>query len=212
MPTASAYVPEAGDLETLRAASASCKGCPLYQGATQAVFGEGSPEAAVVLVGEQPGDHEDRVGRPFVGPAGRLLRESMAEAGLTADEVYLTNAVKHFKFAQRGKVRLHKKPALAEVRACAPWLRAELQVLCPRVVVALGATAGQSLLGPDLKVTRDRGTPKSGPDGLTVFPTIHPSAILRAPDGAERAAARDQFVADLHAAAVLAQRPSAGER
>lgn len=164
------------------------------------MFGVGAPRARLFLVGEQPGDREDREGAPFVGPAGKLLREAMEEAGIDPDDVYLTNAVKHFKFERRGSVRLHKKPSMSEVRACAPWLAAELEAVQPAIVVALGATAAQALLGPSVRVTRDRGTPQRRDDGLVVVPTVHPSSILRAPDAPTRSAHREQFVADLRGA------------
>jgi uracil-DNA glycosylase family protein len=192
--------PNPADLEALRQASQGCHGCPLHEMATQTVFGSGPPRSALMLVGEEPGDKEDRAGVPFVGPAGMLLRSSMESAGLSPEDAYLTNAVKHFKFEQRGKRRLHKKPSAAEVAACAPWLHAELEAVRPRLVVALGATAGQALLGPSLRVTRDRGSVREGPGGVRVLPTVHPSSILRSADGTARASATDRFVADLEAA------------
>jgi|GEM_PF-188366 len=196
--SAAPYLPvDVHDVDALRRASAGCHGCPLYEHANQTVFGAGDPHAAVMLVGEQPGDVEDREGEPFVGPAGRLLREAMADAGLRVEDAYLTNAVKHFKFERRGKLRLHKKPSAGEVAACAPWLEAELGAVRPQVVVALGATAGQALLGPELRVTRDRGATRPGPHGALVVPTVHPSSILRAPNHDERAAAAERFVDEL---------------
>lgn len=200
--SAAAFLPDdPTDLDALRRASAGCRGCPLHERATQTVFGDGDPHAGVVLVGEQPGDQEDRQGAPFVGPAGRLLREAMGDAGLDVSAAYLTNAVKHFKFEQRGKLRLHKKPLASEVAACTPWLHAELQAVRPRVVVTLGVTAGQALLGRELRVTRTRGHPRPGPLGATALPTVHPSAILRAGDRGRRAEERAQFVADLRTVA-----------
>jgi uracil-DNA glycosylase len=155
--TAAEYVPERLDLPTLREAVQACRGCPLYADATQAVFGEGAAQAEVMLVGEQPGDKEDLAGRPFVGPAGRLLDEALAEAGIDRSRAYVTNAVKHFKWQGRGKRRIHQKPTWSESVACRPWLEAELAAVGPRVVVALGATAAQSLLGKDFRVTKQRG-------------------------------------------------------
>lgn len=193
------------DLDALRRASQGCQGCPLYARATQTVFGSGAPGSPLMLVGEEPGDQEDRAGEPFVGPAGRLLRTSMESAGLQPADTYLTNAVKHFKFETRGKLRLHKKPSASEVAACAPWLHAELEAVRPRIVVALGATAGQALLGSSLRVTRDRGSVFDGPGGVRVLPTVHPSSILRARDRAARTSATEQFVEDLRAARRLVE-------
>lgn len=194
------------DLDALRAASEGCRGCPLYERATQTVFGDGNPRAPVMLVGEQPGDQEDRAGLPFVGPAGRLLRDAMEQAGIAEDSAYLTNAVKHFKWEPRGKVRLHKKPSVAEVRACSPWLAAEIEAVRPHVVVTLGATAGQALLGPNVRVTKERGVPRVGPAGSTLVPTVHPSSILRAQDRDDRAAQRALFVNELRAVAAMLER------
>ena len=196
--------PDPSDLGALQEASAGCRGCPLYEKATQTVFGTGPRGAAAMLVGEQPGDREDRAGEPFVGPAGHLLREAMGMAGLAVEDTYLTNAVKHFKFELRGKVRLHKKPSAGEVAACKPWLDAEIAAVRPRLVVALGATAGQALLGPSLRVTRVRGTLLQDPNGVTVVPTVHPSSILRAPNPTARAAALERFVEDLRTARSIA--------
>jgi uracil-DNA glycosylase family protein len=156
------------------------------------------------MVGEQPGDREDLEGAPFVGPAGKVLHEAMLDAGIDAADAYLTNAVKHFKFEQRGRVRLHKKPSVSEVRACAPWLEAEIRAVRPGLVVALGATAVQALLGPEVKVLRDRGVVQLREDGLGVVPTVHPSSILRAPDAASRIEQRARFVDDLVRANELA--------
>ena len=193
------------DLEALRQASRGCRGCPLYEKATQTVFGSGPADSPLMLVGEEPGDQEDRAGEPFVGPAGRLLRTAMRSASLAPDEAYLTNAVKHFKFEQRGKLRLHKKPSAREVAACAPWLHAELEAVRPRLVVALGATASQALLGPSVRVTRDRGSVFDGPGGVRVLATVHPSSILRSPDREARASATTWFVEDLTEAGRLAR-------
>jgi DNA polymerase len=194
-------------LEAVREEAAGCRRCPLWQGATQTVFGAGATDAEVVLVGEQPGDKEDTAGEPFVGPAGQLLRKAVAEAGLDRWRVYLTNAVKHFKWVPRGKRRLHEKPNTAEVLACQLWLELELQALAPRLVVAMGATAVRSLLGPGGRVMRDRGTITAREGGLPVLVTVHPSSILRAPDDAGRKEAFRAFVADLRTAAkTLARR------
>jgi len=194
-------------LDEVREEAAGCRRCPLWQRATQTVFGAGSANAEVVLVGEQPGDKEDLTGEPFVGPAGQLLRKALAESGLDARRVYLTNAVKHFKWEPRGKRRLHEKPNTAEVLACQLWLELELQALAPRLVVAMGATAVRSLLGPGGRVTRDRGTSIAREGGVPVLVTVHPSSILRAPDDAGRKEAFRAFVADLRAAAkILAKR------
>jgi DNA polymerase len=188
----------------LAEAARSCKGCPLHENATQTVFGEGNIKARFVLVGEQPGDVEDRRGRPFVGPAGRLLDRALEEAGLDREQGYITNAVKHFKFtmADSGKRRIHAKPDAYEMAACRPWLAAELNRIRPRLVIMLGATAAQTLLGGDFRVTRSRGQLLSGPPGsdAQLLATIHPSAVLRAaPDGRDEAYAG--LVADLRTAA-----------
>ena len=198
-------IPAQPDLDGLRKAAAGCTACGLYRDATQTVFGEGSPDAEVMLVGEQPGDGEDLAGRPFVGPAGRLLDRALEEAGIDRGLAYVTNVVKHFKFERRGKVRLHKKPNAEEVHACLPWLEAELRVVQPRVLVLLGATAAQALLGSSFRVSRQRGgfldAEATGalPSGLAprVLATVHPSSILRAPDDEARALAYKGFVADL---------------
>jgi uracil-DNA glycosylase len=193
-------------LPALRRASAECRGCALYIKATQTVFGEGPEDARVVLVGEQPGDAEDRQGRPFVGPAGRLLEKALAEAGIRRESVYVTNAVKHFSFEERGKARIHKKPRPGEVRACRPWLEAELQALRPHVVMLLGATAAQAVFGPSFRITRDRGKPLESLLAPVVMATAHPSSVLRAPDPAAREAAYRALVADLAVAAGEARR------
>jgi uracil-DNA glycosylase family protein len=184
-----------------KAEAASCRRCPLWQRATQTVFGAGPADAALVLVGEQPGDQEDLAGEPFVGPAGQLLRRAMQEAGLDERLVYLTNAVKHFKWEPRGKRRLHERPNTSEVLACQIWLELELAAIAPRLVVALGATAVRALLGTGAKVMRDRGQTQPSPTGVDVLVTVHPSSILRAPDEASRHDAFRAFVDDLRAAA-----------
>jgi uracil-DNA glycosylase len=198
------YLPdEAGDLAALRRASAGCRGCDLYRRATQTVFGVGRAGVPLVLVGEQPGDKEDLAGAPFVGPAGRVLDESLADAGVERSEVYVTNAVKHFKWVPKGKVRLHKRPSAREVAACRPWLEAEIEAVRPGVVVCLGATAARSLLGPGVRVTLQRGEVLSGPGGVATAVTVHPSSILRIADADRREDERHRFVADLQMAARL---------
>ena len=198
VPTAALLVPATDSLEEVRAAAAGCTACPLYQDATQTVFGQGAVGARVLLVGEQPGDKEDIAGEPFVGPAGRLLDEALEAAGVDRREAYVTNAVKHFKWTRKGngKVRLHQKPNAAEMTACRPWLEAELALVGPEVVVCLGATAALSLLGKDVRVTRDRGRWLSTDLIPRALATIHPSAVLRS-DAAARAEAFDGLVADL---------------
>jgi DNA polymerase len=196
----------AARVPALRAAAATCRACPLWERGTQTVFGAGAEGADAVLVGEQPGDQEDRAGEPFVGPAGRLLRSLLAEAGVALDRLYLTNAVKHFKWKPRGKRRIHERPSPNEVRACQPWLFAELAALRPRAVVALGATAAQALLGARVRVLRDRGRwlpAADAPLAPPVLVTVHPSSLLRAPTPEARAEARALFAQDLR---VLAQR------
>jgi uracil-DNA glycosylase family protein len=192
--------PAHASLEQLRDAACSCHGCDLYRDATQTVFGDGARDARLMLVGEQPGDQEDRAGEPFVGPAGRLLDKALAQAGIDRQDVYLTNAVKHFKFkpAQRGKRRIHQKPNRTEVVACRPWLLAELDAVQPELVVCLGATAAQALLGTAFRLTQHRGEVLDLPESnAKVTATVHPSAVLRAPDQDE---AYTAFVADLTAA------------
>jgi DNA polymerase len=198
-PTAAPYVPATTDLRKLSRAADDCRGCPLYADATQAVFGAGPKNARIVLVGEQPGDQEDRAGEPFVGPAGRLLDSALEEAGIDREAAYVTNAVKHFKFRASGKRRIHATPDTFEVAACKPWLLAELSLLRPQVVVLLGATAGKALLGSSFRVTKSRGVLMPAPIGdAQVLATLHPSAILRADD---RAAAKAGLVADLRVVA-----------
>jgi uracil-DNA glycosylase len=192
--SAEPFLPERPTLPSLAAAVQRCRGCPLYANATQAVFGEGRRSARVMLVGEQPGDQEDRAGKPFVGPAGQLLDRALEEAGIDRGETYVTNAVKHFKWKPRGTRRIHDKPSWSEQVACRPWLEAELAVVRPEVLVLLGATAAQSLLGRSFRVTRDRGRVADTGLAATVVATIHPSAILRSPD---RDAMFDGLVADL---------------
>jgi uracil-DNA glycosylase family protein len=190
-------------LASLREDAARCRACPLWRHAIQTVFGEGPAKAELLFVGEQPGDVEDKEGRPFVGPAGRVFDEALAEAGIEREKVYVTNAVKHFKWKARGKRRIHQKPNAAEIAACRPWLDAELEVVSPSVLVALGATAAQALLGRGFRVTQQRGVPVESDLAPNVVATVHPSSILRAPDEAARTEAYAVFVADLKAAARL---------
>jgi uracil-DNA glycosylase len=195
--SAADYLPSGKTLPALREAVQGCRGCDLYRNATQAVFGEGAARAEVLLVGEQPGDKEDLAGRPFVGPAGQLLDRALEEAGIDRGQTYVTNAVKHFKWQARGKRRIHQKPSWSESVACRPWLEAELDVVKPRVVVCLGATAAQSLLGRDFRVTQHRGELLDSDLAEFVTATIHPSAILRQQDEPSRHTEFDAFVADL---------------
>jgi DNA polymerase len=184
-------------LPQLREAVQECRECELYKYATQAVMGEGPKSSTIVFVGEQPGDEEDRRGHPFVGPAGRLFDRALADAGIDRATVYVTNAVKHFKFEERGKRRIHKKPGAAEVSACKPWLEAELMAIQPSILVCLGATAAQSVFGPAWRVTKERGRFVEHRWALHATSTIHPSAILRAPTSEAREIAYQSFVADL---------------
>jgi len=195
--TAAPLVPERPTIPALQKAAADCKACPLWKTGTQTVFGEGSRHARVVLVGEQPGNDEDLAGKPFVGPAGRLLDQALEEAGIDRDAAYVTNVVKHFKWEPQGKRRIHKKPSAREVAACRPWLEAELVVLKAKVVVCLGATAAQALLGRDFRVSQQHGQFVPSPLAPYVMATVHPSSILRAPDDEARRAARQQFIEDL---------------
>src|SRR3954449_7179365 len=195
--TAAPYLPEALTLARLRSAAAECRGCPLWQTGTQTVFGEGSPDARIVFVGEQPGDQEDRAGRPFVGPAGRVLDEALELAGIDRNAAYVTNAVKHFKWEARGKRRIHAKPSWSEQMACRPWLGAELAAIEPEVLVCLGATAAQSLLGKQFRVTKERGRWLESDLAEYVTATIHPSAVLRERDTESRHTALAGLVADL---------------
>jgi DNA polymerase len=192
--------PHAQTLDGLRREAAACTGCDLHRRATQTVFGQGPADADVVLVGEQPGDREDREGHPFVGPAGRLLDQALVEAGIDRSRVYVTNAVKHFKWVEKGRRRIHATPLAGEVNACKPWLEAELRAIAPRLVVCLGATAARALLGPGFKVTQRRG--EAVPLGERVaVATVHPSSVVRIQDPGQRAAEKHRFVEDLAAAA-----------
>ena len=190
-------MPANADLDGLRAAAKSCQGCHLHEHASQTVFSKGPVSARLVLVGEQPGDIEDRRGEPFVGPAGKLLDRAVEEAGLDPGHTYTTNAVKHFKFTRRGKKRIHDKPNRYEIEACRPWLGAELEAVHPEIVVVLGATAAQSLLGSKFRVTQSRGIPLDSDLARYTFATVHPASVLRAPDEAQREEARLAFFADL---------------
>ncbi len=194
---ATPFLPARPSLASLREAAAGCRGCHLWRPATQTVFGEGPEGARIVLVGEQPGDREDVEGRPFVGPAGRELDRGLVSAGIDRGEVYVTNAVKHFKFEERGKRRIHQTPRQIEIKACRPWLDEEIEVLAPDAVVALGATAAKALLGPSFRVSRERGRLLESDMAAVVSATIHPSAILRTRGEAERQAEREAFAQDL---------------
>ena len=201
--TAEALIPERPSLEKLREAAAGCKACPLWETGTQTVFGEGSPQAEVVFVGEQPGDREDIEGRPFVGPAGKLLDEALVEARIDRSRVYVTNVVKHFKWKPQGKRRIHQKPNWREIAACRPWLDAELAALEPEVIVCLGATAAQALLGRQFRVSTERGRWVKSPLAPRVMATVHPAAILRAPDDETRHAEHERLVGDLRTVAAV---------
>lgn len=201
--SAALYMPETRTLESLAQAAETCRACPLWEEATQAVFGEGGGEARLILVGEQPGDQEDRKGRPFVGPAGKLLDRALEEAGIRREEAYVTNVVKHFKFKTRGKRRLHVKPGAREIRACLPWLEAEIEIIRPRVLVALGATAAQAIGGRDVRVTRDRGRRLESDRVPNFTVTIHPSAILRTETKEQYKEALGLFVDDLRQVALM---------
>ena len=202
--SAAEWVPEGGDIEQLRQAAPACRGCELWEPATQVVFSAGNAKAPMMLVGEQPGDQEDRRGIPFVGPAGQLLQRALAEAGIGVGDVYVTNAVKHFRFTERGKRRIHATPQVTHIKACRPWLEAEVADVAPRLVVALGATAAKSMLGPAFRLTQQRGTVLELPAPFgprPVLATIHPSAVLRTQGGPEHDEAFAGLVADLRTAA-----------
>jgi len=193
--------PHGRTLDDLRREAAGCTGCRLHERATQTVFGEGPEHAEVMLVGEQPGDREDREGHPFVGPAGRVLDQALVEAGIDRDTVYVTNAVKHFKWLERGKRRIHATPLAGEIDACRPWLEAEIRAVAPRLVVALGATAARAVIGPGWKVTQHRGEVVELGDGRMATATVHPSSIVRIQDPEQRAVERHRLAEDLAAAA-----------
>jgi DNA polymerase len=201
--TAARFIPPRPSLKTLREAAAGCTACPLYKLGTQTVFGEGPVHAPLMLVGEQPGDQEDRAGRPFVGPAGKLLDRALADAGVDRDKAYVTNAVKHFKWVARGKRRLHSKPSGPEIAACNPWLQAEIELVAPHVLVCLGATAAQALLGRDFRVTKQRGTFIKSNLAPHVMATVHPSSLLRLPPQMDAEAEYRRFVADLRKVATV---------
>jgi len=199
--SAQSVVPYTGQLSAIKEAAKKCTACHLWRRATQTVFGEGAKHPDIMLVGEQPGDKEDIEGHPFVGPAGRVLNESLDQAGIDVKRVYITNAVKHFKWEPRGHRRLHKKPNRAEMGACRPWLEAEIRVLHPQIIVCLGATASEQVLGRRVKVTETRGQVMTSSFGTAVMVTVHPSSLLRIPDHDKRAEERERFVSDLKKAA-----------
>ncbi len=203
--TAAAYLPRSISLTSLRRAANGCRGCDLFEHATQTVFGEGSRTARIVLVGEQPGDREDIEGEPFVGPAGATLRSAIEAAGIDPASVYVTNAVKHFRYVARGKRRIHQKPRVIEIDACRPWLDAEIAAVRPRAIVAMGTTAARSVLGRTVRIGDLRGKPFSAGDGRSVFVTIHPASVLRQTDRAARRASFARLVADLRAAREMVQ-------
>ena len=192
-----AAIPFSDSIEALTAAAKTCRACDIWSRATQTVFGEGSAEAEVMLIGEQPGNQEDLAGHPFVGPAGKLLDKALLAAGIARDKVYITNVVKHFNSTQRGKWRIHKKPNAEEIAACRPWLEAEIAIIRPKVVVCLGASAAQALISHDYRVTRQRGELQKSALGPMITATVHPSSILRAPDDEARHLQMREFVADL---------------
>jgi uracil-DNA glycosylase len=192
--------PDTASLTTVREASRGCTACHLYKQATQTVFGEGPKGATMMLVGEQPGDYEDVAGKPFVGPAGKIMDRALEEAGIDRSQVYVTNAVKHFKWEARGKRHIHQKPNSREIAACRPWLEAELRIVKPKLVVAMGATAAQTIFGPSFRVTRERGRVLSSKLAPRVLATVHPSSLLRQPDEASREREYKHFVTDLRAA------------
>ena len=195
-----APAPETSSLRTLREAAAHCTACPLYKNATQTVFGEGRKGAALMLLGEQPGDREDLTGKPFVGPAGNILNRALEEAGIDRNAVYVTNAVKHFKWEARGKRRIHQKPSSRDLAACRPWLEAELRIVRPGVLVCLGSTAGQAIFGSSFRVTRERGKLLRSQLAPHVVATVHPSSLLRQPDEESRRREYAHFVEDLRVA------------
>ena len=195
-----APVPDTSSLNEVREAARDCTACHLYKRATQTVFGEGPKRAPIMLVGEQPGDYEDVAGKPFVGPAGKILDRALAEAGINRDEVYVTNAVKHFKWEPRGKRRIHQKPNSREIAACRPWMEAEMRLVKPKLVICLGSTAGQAFFGLSFRVTRERGKVLSSKLAPKVVATVHPSSLLRQPDEVSRDREYAHFVVDLKTA------------
>ena len=194
------YMPPEHNYDSLRGSAEHCRGCDLYLNATQTVFGEGPKRAAMMLIGEQPGDYEDVAGKPFVGPAGKMMDRALEDAGIDRSQVYVTNAVKHFKWEPRGKRRIHQKPNSREIAACRPWLEAELRIIRPNLVVAMGATAAQAIFGPGFRVTRERGKVLSSKLAPRVLATVHPSSLLRQPDEESREREYKHFVSDLRAA------------
>src|ERR671919_3242442 len=192
--------PDTSSWATVRAAARKCTACHLHKRATQTVFGEGPKDAPMMLVGEQPGDYEDQEGKPFVGPAGKIMDQALEEAGIDRKQVYVTNAVKHFKWEPRGKRRIHQKPNSREIAACRPWLEAELRIVKPNLVVAMGATGAQAIFGPGFRVTRERGKVLSSKLAPRVLATVQPSSLLRQPDEESREREYKHFVADLRAA------------
>jgi DNA polymerase len=209
--SAADFLPPRRNLTSLRQAAAGCRGCGLWENATQTVFGAGLRRAEVMLVGEQPGDREDREGKPFVGPAGRVLDRALTEAGIERESAYVTNAVKHFKWRPRGRRRLHQTPRAGEIDACRPWLDAELEVVRPRALIALGATAAKALFGPKVRVTRDRGRRLEVAAAAFGAVTIHPSAVLRVQDQTEREEAFSALAEDLAFVAAQLRRPRADQ-
>ena len=207
--TAADLIPPRPTLSALREAAAGCRACDLWKCGTQTVFGEGRADARLLMLGEQPGNDEDLAGRPFVGPAGKLLDRALERAGIDRRTVYVTNVVKHFKWEPKGKRRIHAKPNAGEIRACLPWLEAELAAVKPDVVVALGATAAQALLGKSFRVSQQRGDAVTSPMAGRVVATVHPSSILRLPDDETRHAEMERFVADLTNVAALLRRAAA---
>ena len=212
MLSAAPLIPVRPTIQRLQATAKSCRACPLWKTGTQTVFGEGSADAKVMFVGEQPGNDEDLAGRPFVGPAGKFLDKVLEEVGIDRDEVYVTNVVKHFKWEPVGKRRIHKKPNSREIAACRPWMQAELDVVKPTVLVCLGATAAQALLGNDFRVSQQRGELIESPLAPFVMATVHPSSILRAPDEEKRREAREEFTTDMKTVAEVIHRETKGRR
>jgi uracil-DNA glycosylase len=210
--SAADLVPSRPTIASLERSAAECRGCRLYRSATQTVFGEGSAKAEIMLIGEQPGDREDLAGKPFVGPAGNLLDRALEEAGIDRKKVYVTNAVKHFKWTPRGKRRIHKKPAADEIAACRPWLEAEIQVVKPQVIVCLGATAAQAMLGRQFRVTQQRGQFMRSPLAPWITATVHPSSILRAETDEDRRREMEAFVKDLQRVAQRVRKDDARAR
>ena len=206
--TAAMLIPSRPTIAKLRAAAAKCIACPLYADATQTVFGEGPVPAELMLIGETPGDQEDKIGRPFVGPAGKLLDRCLADIGIARDEAYITNVVKHFKWEPRGKRRLHKKPNALEIAACKPWVEAEIALVKPKVLALLGATAAQTLLGSTFRVSRERGKPIRSNLAPYVIATVHPSALLRAPDDETRHREIARFIGELRRIAAILKKSS----